>query len=383
MRILLLSKRQYTARDLLDDRYGRLYEIPRWLAARGHRVEGLVLSYRRRDAGWRRQDGISWRAVNALPAGLAAWPLLVRRQIRRFRPDLLWAASDVFHVIAGARLQSATGVPLVADLYDDYESFGAAALPGLRNLFREACSRAAGLTVVSRTLQEQVMARSRVPAERIRVVGNGVPEAFRAWPKEAARRRLGLPVRGRLVGTAGALTADRGIGDLCGAVSRLAGALPGLRLVVAGPRDAAFTGSAPEGTIDLGLLPHREVPVLLSALDVVVVCNRDTPFGRSCFPMKFHEALACGRPVVAAAVGDPARLLEKVPEALYPPGDEAALAERLRRQLARPVHPGLQVPRWSDLAEAVETFFLQVVAHGSGAGERGQVVHDDPRGRGG
>lgn len=40
MRILVLSKRRYTGKDLLDDRYGRLYEIPAGLVARGHAVVG-------------------------------------------------------------------------------------------------------------------------------------------------------------------------------------------------------------------------------------------------------------------------------------------------------------------------------------------------------
>ena len=32
MKILFLAKRQYTAKDLLDDQFGRLFEIPKELA---------------------------------------------------------------------------------------------------------------------------------------------------------------------------------------------------------------------------------------------------------------------------------------------------------------------------------------------------------------
>ena len=44
MRILVLSKRQYTGKDLLDDHYGRIFEIPEELSKKGHAVRGVTLS---------------------------------------------------------------------------------------------------------------------------------------------------------------------------------------------------------------------------------------------------------------------------------------------------------------------------------------------------
>jgi hypothetical protein len=58
MKILVLNKRQYMGKDLLDDRFGRFWELPLELARLGHEVRGLALSYRRRPGGyvrlWRR-----------------------------------------------------------------------------------------------------------------------------------------------------------------------------------------------------------------------------------------------------------------------------------------------------------------------------------------
>ena len=45
MKILLLTKRQYTNKDLLDDRFGRLWVLPHAWAQGGHEVLGLCLSY--------------------------------------------------------------------------------------------------------------------------------------------------------------------------------------------------------------------------------------------------------------------------------------------------------------------------------------------------
>ena len=45
MRVLFLTKQQYMAKDLLRDRFGRFYEIPRFLARLGHEVRGVCLKY--------------------------------------------------------------------------------------------------------------------------------------------------------------------------------------------------------------------------------------------------------------------------------------------------------------------------------------------------
>ena len=49
MRIVVLCKRQYTNRDVIDDRYGRLWEIPAELARAGHSVTCVSFSYARKD----------------------------------------------------------------------------------------------------------------------------------------------------------------------------------------------------------------------------------------------------------------------------------------------------------------------------------------------
>ena len=45
MRIAFLCKRRYMSKDVILDRYARLYEIPRQLALLGHEVLGLCMSY--------------------------------------------------------------------------------------------------------------------------------------------------------------------------------------------------------------------------------------------------------------------------------------------------------------------------------------------------
>jgi len=111
MRILVLSKRQYTNLDLIDDRFGRLRELPIALAVAGHNVEGVCLSYRQRDEG-RRDDVLNnkqviWHTLNF--KRLLSWDSMsywrtIDRIGRDFHPDLVWACSDALHAILGVRV---------------------------------------------------------------------------------------------------------------------------------------------------------------------------------------------------------------------------------------------------------------------------------------
>lgn len=363
MRILVLSKRQYTGKDLLNDRYGRLYEIPAALAACDHEVVGVTLSYRRRAVGWYRRDDLpklSWFAINMLPLGLWQYPRRLAEIVADFRPDLIWACSDAFHAIAGATLSRATGIPLVIDLYDNFESYTATQVPGVAPLFRAACRRAAGLTVVSQALCEYVVPTYGISVP-VTVVGNGVRcDLFHPRDRKSARASLGLPIGVRLVGTAGAISADRGIAALFDAFMELASDDLSLHLVFAGPRDATPCRYRHPRILDLGVLPFEQIPDFYSALDVAVVCNRDSAFGRYCFPLKLYEIIACHTPLVAAEVGDVKKILTDYPNSLYKPSNFKDLALKIRNQLINPISIQCRPPTWLELGKKLEGFLREI-----------------------
>ena len=118
---------------------------------------------------------------------------------------------------------------------------------------------------------------------------------------------------------AGRLSAEKGILDL------LAAADNGMKLTIAG--DGPLREQVPGA---LGFVPHDELGPLYDRAAVVAVPSRREGFGVAC-----AEAMAHGRPVVAAAVGG---LLDLVVDEetglLVPPGDVGALRKALRRLLA-------------------------------------------------
>ncbi|MFQ5418818.1 MAG: glycosyltransferase [Anaerolineae bacterium] len=91
-----------------------------------------------------------------------------------------------------------------------------------------------------------------------------------------------------------------------------------------------------DAVICTGPIPHEDVPTHIAAMDVAVSPHPGlTDFYFS--PLKLYEYMACGVPTVAADVGQPGRLIrDRETGMLYPPGDAAALADRIQTFIANP-----------------------------------------------
>jgi glycosyltransferase involved in cell wall biosynthesis len=186
------------------------------------------------------------------------------------------------------------------------------------------------------------------------------PSLFYPRDRIAARNELGLPEAEPLVGIAGSLTRSRGIELLYDAFLRLRAQGRPLSLVLAGNLDPRHPPPEDEGIRYLGRLRHEQMPVFHSALDVAVICMRDTDFGRYAFPQKAYEILACRTPLVTASVGALQRTLTGYPGCLYRPDDVDSLAEAIASQLARPQVPELEIPSWRDQARRLAAFLQRV-----------------------
>ena len=164
--------------------------------------------------------------------------------------------------------------------------------------------------------------------------------------RQECRRKLGLPRDAKLIGTAGGLYADKGVGKLYEAFARIAPGDPAVHLVLAGPADAALPPPTHDRVHYLGSLAHESVAELFCALDVGVIYLRDTPFGRFCFPQKAYEMLACTLPVVAANIGAMGSLFAGAPECLYRADDSADLARQITTQLELRAIPSVRIDDW-------------------------------------
>ncbi|GIW07637.1 MAG: glycosyl transferase family 1 [Dehalococcoidia bacterium] len=193
------------------------------------------------------------------------------------------------------------------------------------------------LIAVSEQTKRDVTALYGIPAERIRVVYEGVDPRFRPENDPARladlRRRLGLPER--FVLYLGTIEPRKNLPALLDAYQLLVAGGEEADLVIAGrtgwlfePVFAHVRRLGLEQRVHFtGWVDDADTPALLSAARAFVFPSLYEGFGLP--PL---EAMACGTPVV---VSNTSSLPEVVGEAglLVPPTDVAALAGALRRVL--------------------------------------------------
>jgi teichuronic acid biosynthesis glycosyltransferase TuaC len=357
MRVLFLTKQQYMGKDLLRDRFGRFYEFPRVLAREGHQVRGVCLKYWDDgvDAAAQPQylDDVDWHSFKLgwnWPAAFFRHYQRLKEIASHFAPEIIVGVSDAVHVILSASLSARIEVPLVIDLYDDFETYWATKLPGMRAGLKAAVLGASAISTVSDNLAKKVKYQYHATGI-VRTISNAVcPEIFHPTDKRLARRKLRLPDSGLLVGTAGSLTANRGLKTLFQAFNKLSRAKDNIYLVLAGRTDSSLPIPPNDKIRYLGELPHADVGDFFNALDVGIVCNRRDQFAEYGFPQKYFEMIACRLPVVAARVGVMRNLLLGYENCLYEPDHAGSLADAIDKQINKPLVMNIPVPRWEDRA---------------------------------
>jgi teichuronic acid biosynthesis glycosyltransferase TuaC len=306
--------------------------LPRWAAAiPKYRVLAAIPAYETRFglAVWRP----SYPALPRLSVSLS--PLLMYRWVRPLVRRLLVAGFD-FDLIdahyfypdgaAAALLGREFSRPVVITASGtDLNVLPRYAVP--RRWIRYAAGRAAGLVTVSLALKHQLTALG-VAAERIAVIANGVDlEMFRPADKASIRTRHLLS--GTVLLSVGNLLPFKGH-DI--AVSTLP-LLPDATLLIAGSgpdhrrlKRLAQDCGVTERVRFLGQVAHRELSDFYAAADVLVHMS-----SREGMPNVVLEAMACGTPVVAGAVGG-------IPEIVSPPLHGRLLPSRTPQALAEAVN---------------------------------------------
>jgi teichuronic acid biosynthesis glycosyltransferase TuaC len=363
--ILVLTKRQYTNKDLIDNQYGRLWEIPLELLKNGHNIKGVCLSYRRRgNHGFALTINdltLNWVSFNLIPSFLS-YIYYLGCQFKSFKPDIIWTSSDTFHVILGFLLGKIYHVPCVVDLYDNYEAYKLSKVSGIIPFFRLVVKNADAVSVVSEPLIELVKTSYKAKGKLI-VIENAVDTAvFYSRNKTASRQIFNLPENAKIIGTAGALDEGRGISDLYLAFDRLSKEMPNLYLAVAGSGSREHTIFQHPNIRDFGVLPNADVAVFLNTLDAAIICNKDSDFGRYCFPQKAHEILACEIPLISANVGAMAKLLKDNPDCLYEPASPIDLAKKIELKLETLTKLQIPINTWAKQADVLERLMETTIA---------------------
>jgi glycosyltransferase involved in cell wall biosynthesis len=327
MKLLFLCKRFPQGRDLLTRPYGRFHYLPRELAALGHRVHVALLSYRGLESAEASQNGVTLSSDDVWPRP-RAYLARLERVCAELRPDWVVGASDSYFAILARRLANRHGARLAVDAYDDFESYIPWALP-LHALWRRAL-RAADLVTAAGPQLASLLARRG--AREPHVLPMAADPQFRALNREASRATLALPTASRLIGQIGAFDRTRGADVLLRAVEQVRREQPDVALVLSGR--ASSRRHSPPAIYGVGYVPDEQLPALVNSLDVACVSLADNAFGRSSYPAKLCEAMACRVPVVATDLETTRWMLRGDARALARVGSAESMAEKILARLS-------------------------------------------------
>jgi glycosyltransferase involved in cell wall biosynthesis len=282
-------------------------------------------------------------AVQALPA-----PLLYEAWVRWGRPRLRGVDGvDVIHAPSVA-VPPRGGVPLVVTVHDAApelfpEAFTARGRRFHRLGLAAAARRADAVITVSRAAADEIVARTPIPADRIRVVPNGVdpPERDDRTPASdaTALERLGLAGR-RYVLWVGSLEPRKGVGTLIRAMSILArrGGAPDTLTVLAGypgwlnedllpAEDRAALGSS---LLQLGPVSEADLWALYRNATLFAFPSRHEGFGLPVIEAMSQEVAVIASDIeVMREVAGPAAVL-------VPAGEPVSWADAIEGLLGDP-----------------------------------------------
>jgi glycosyltransferase involved in cell wall biosynthesis len=337
-------------------------ELARALGAHGHEVT----VYTRRDSASLRDRIRMCRGVTVehVPAGppavlpkdrllpyMSAFGRYLADRWQREPPDVVHAHfwMSGLAALAGARdlglpvVQTFHALGVVKRRHQGAEDTS----PEARIRLEVAIARDVATVLATSSDEAFELARLGVPAHRISVIPCGVnTAAFR--PDGAAARRGPAPrllAAGRLVKRKGLETVVRALPDVPGAELLIAGGPPASRLR-GDPEYRRISRLATDvgvaGRVSFrGRVSRPDMPALMRSADLVVSVPWYEPFG-----MVPLEAMACGIPVVASAVGGHTdTVVDGVTGALVPPRRPDELGRIIRDLLA-----SRKLPRYGSAA---------------------------------
>ena len=270
------------------------------------------------------------------------------------RPDVIIATSPQLLVgLAGWWLAFVRQIPFVFEVRDLWpESLIAVGVGREDSWLQRSLAKLAGflyeradlVVVVTPAFRKYLIARWRVPAEKIAVVENGVEAGvFRPQPEpvdSALRRELGAEGK-FLVCYVGTMGMAHGLETLLDAAAQLCEPRPDVLflLIGEGAEKARIQSLAESRRLTnlrfLDQQPRERIPAFISASDVCLVLLKKTDVFKTVIPTKMLEFMSCARPVIVAVEGQARQIVEEANSGIaVEPENPCALVHAITRLLA-------------------------------------------------
>jgi glycosyltransferase involved in cell wall biosynthesis len=262
------------------------------------------------------------------------WFFNCLRLIRRERVALIHA-HEFSAIVYGWIVSRLAGIPFIGTIHGKNYFWEKAR----RRAAYRIIARTATLVAVSEDLKRFVVERIGIPADRIKVIYNGVTPGPPVNDAEVERCRveLGIQAGDIVLGSVGSLYPVKGHRFLLDAMPAVIERFPNTVLIIAGRgelevplKDQAKSLGIEHNVRLLGM--RQDIPRLLAMMDVFVL-----PSLSEGLSMALLEAMAAGKPVVATRVGGNPELVEEGETGMLVTAEDAAeLAASLITMLKEP-----------------------------------------------
>ncbi len=330
MKFFLLCKRYYTNKDLITDRFGRLFHLPIQLTKNNHTGLVVAADYRNKNQEKYVINGLNFYSI---PFSIV-WPFsFILKTFEIFKQnqfDVLIASGDSHFGVLGFLLAKMAKIPFVFDVYDNYTSFGTNKVPFMKSFFYLALHKADLVVCASVPLSKMVFKYN----QSVIVIENGVDlSLFKPMDKQQARMQLGIDDNKVVVGFFGSIDKNRGIDVLIAACKILRRSYKlKVQLLLAGKRSIPI--NLDESWIDYrGMVEQNAVVQFINVCDIVIIPylpDKQVDLSNAC---KIAEYLACGVPVVTTRVANYADIFRNTPEAVCEPNNAEDMARAIATQL--------------------------------------------------
>lgn len=338
----------------------RVEKEARALLAAGHQVT-LVCENRKARSPRETWNGIEiirlppqprwWRQLNTAALFLTLrnplWEYRISRIVAQEQPDAIHV-HDLPFVGPGLRIARRFGLPLVADLHENFPAYLAARRPTTANLLEwlsfdparfaryerrvlPACDR---IIVVVEEAAERV-AQLGVPDERIFVVGNA--EDVDHVPIDGPLQEL--PASSLRIVYVGGVQELRGLQTAVAAMPAIVQQAPDASLVIVGDGLYQPVLKAQARQLDVtpyvrfeGQQPFEKVHRYIRAADICIVPHLADELVNTTIPHKLFQYMFLGKPVVVSSARPLKRIVEESQAGfVFTSGDPASFAEAVLR----------------------------------------------------
>ncbi len=346
----------------MDDKFGRNFEFPVRLAAKGHQVLVVAIDYKGKPIEQKMAQGVEIISIPIFSLRALKGINMCIKSIRDFQPSHIIGSGDSHFGYLAILLAKKMKAYSVFDVYDHYLSFGSNRLPMMKAMFFSSIRKANLVLCASSRLAEL----AQLYNQNVIILENGVDtNRFKPMDKGYCRNRLGIKNNDEIiVGYFGSMEPMRGVEYLVKACQSLQTRYPHLRLLIAGRQSKSI--ELKENFIDYrGQVSQDQIVEMINASDVLAIPYLPSSlvdYGNSC---KIGEYLACNVPIVATQVDNLKlnypEVMSVIADAVVTPANVTALESAIIMQLDQKKIVACPTRiYWSELCSKLEKVLLDL-----------------------